>query len=66
MQSAAWPNESEFTRKEVAEMNTKAYQAPEILEIGLAQNVVQGAGFPDDETEEPYLKIMSLIDSEED
>jgi hypothetical protein len=47
-------------------MNTKAYQAPEILEIGLAQDVVQGAGFPDDETEEPYLKIMSLIDSEED
>ena len=47
-------------------MKTKAYQTPEILEIGLAQDLVQGTGFPDDETEEPYLKIMSLIDSEED
>ena len=47
-------------------MDTKAYQAPEILEIGLAQDVIQGAGFPDDETENPFLKIVSLIDSEED
>ena len=46
-------------------MNTQAYQAPEILEIGLAQDVIQGAGFPADETDEPYLKIMSLIDSED-
>ncbi len=47
-------------------MNTKAYQAPEILEIGLAQDVIQGAEFPDDEIEPPYLKVVSLIDSEED
>jgi hypothetical protein len=47
-------------------MNIQTYQAPEILEIGLAQVVIQGVGFPDDETEEPYLKVMSLIDSEED
>ena len=47
-------------------MNTKAYQAPEILEIGLAQDLVQGPGPPDDETEDPFLKIGGLIDSEKD
>ncbi len=47
-------------------MNTKAYQAPEILEIGLAQDVIQGVEWPDDEPEPPFLKKMSLIDFEED
>lgn len=46
-------------------MNTDAYQAPEVLEIGLAQDVIQGVVAPDDETEEPFLKITSLIDSED-
>jgi hypothetical protein len=44
-------------------MNTKAYQAPEILEIGLAQDVIQGVDFPADEPEDPHLKIESRIDS---
>ena len=41
-----------------------AYQAPEILEIGLAQAVIQGARPPDDETEDPFFKIEGLFDSE--
>lgn len=40
------------------------YQAPEILEIGLAQDVIQGVLVPDDEPEAPFLKIEGLIDSE--
>jgi hypothetical protein len=47
-------------------MNSKAYQAPEVLEIGLAQDVIQGFGVPDDEPEWPLLKIDGLIDSQED
>jgi hypothetical protein len=50
-------------RKEVAKMETKDYQAPEILEIGLAQDVIQGVDFPADEPEDPHLKIESRIDS---
>ncbi len=45
-------------------MNTKAYQAPEILEIGLAQDVIQGPGIPHDEPEDPFQEITGLIDSE--
>ena len=43
-------------------MDTKTYQAPEVLEIGLAQDVIQGVDFPADEPDEPFLKIESLID----
>jgi hypothetical protein len=43
-------------------MNT--YQAPEILEIGLAQDVIQGVGVPLDEPEAPFLQIEGLIDAE--
>jgi hypothetical protein len=50
-------------RKEVAKMDTKDYQAPEILEIGLAQDVIQGFDFPADEPDDPHLKIRTLIDS---
>ena len=39
------------------------YQAPEILEIGLAQDVIQGVEFPADEVEEPFLRIKTEIDS---
>jgi len=42
-------------------MNTDPYQAPEVLEIGLAQDLIQGVRVPDDEAEEPFLKIDSLI-----
>ena len=44
-------------------MDTKVYQAPEILEIGLAQDVIQGFDFPADEPDDPHLKIRTLIDS---
>ena len=46
-------------------MNTEAYQAPEVLEIGLAQDVIQGFVAPDDEPEWPLLKIEGLIDSQD-